>query len=104
MHHDNKKLRAGLIGNVRVRFICQFILGGTFVFASLSKISDPHVFADAIIGYDLIPSSLAYPMAVVLPFLELFIGILIIMDIWTRQCTVVLSALLIIFIIANSTQ
>ncbi len=100
MQHVVKKRETGFFGNSRVLFICQLLLGGTFIFASLPKIFDPHAFAEAIIKYDIVSSGVAYQIALVLPFIELIFGILIIMDVWTRGCAIVLGSMLFIFIIA----
>jgi putative oxidoreductase len=83
-----------------IRFVCQLVLGGVFILASLPKIAHPSAFAEAIGNYGIVPSFALFPMAITLAFTELVFGALVVMDIWTRISTAVLGLLLIVFIIA----
>lgn len=55
----------------------RWIVGITFIVASIHKIEDPALFAKTIYGYGLFPHATINLIAIVLPFLELFTGILL---------------------------
>ncbi len=48
------------------------ILAAVFFYAGITKIGDPDSLAEVIASYGLLPEILLYPMAVILPFLEIF--------------------------------
>ena len=58
--------------------LCRVILGGTFIFASYSKILDPEGFARIVLNYRILPEVFINPFALILPWIELFCGILLI--------------------------
>lgn len=80
-----------------ITLICRLILGGTFVFASLSKIIDPEDFAFAIYNYRLIPESLINVVAIAMPWVELSAGLAVILGFGTRGAALILTGLVAIF-------
>ena len=56
----------------------RLVLGGIFIYASLDKIVHPRAFAEIIYNYQILPGSLINLSAVILPWLELFLGLLLI--------------------------
>ena len=60
--------------NKKVVLICRFILGIIFIYASIDKIANPIEFSNAIDNYHIIPSQLSNLVALVIPWVELFIG------------------------------
>jgi putative oxidoreductase len=54
--------------------LLRFLVGGTFVYASFSKILDPAGFAQSIAHYRLAPAWLLHPLALTLPWLEFAAG------------------------------
>ena len=81
-------------------FLCQLVLGGIFIYASLDKINHPDSFAQIIESYEILPIPIINLFAIFLPWLELFCGILFISGIWLKINSAILSGLLIIFIMA----
>jgi len=58
--------------------LARLALGGVFVLASLDKIIHPQAFAEMIYNYQLLPGRAINLTAVVLPWLELILGLLLI--------------------------
>lgn len=82
---------AGLTGIVY--FAARWVLGVVFIYASIHKILDPAAFAEAVYNYQILPDGLVNLTALVIPWLELFLGVFLIIGFWMPGATV-LSALL----------
>jgi len=82
------------------QILSQLILGGVFIFAGLSKITDVKSFSDSIHNYRLLPGFLVTVTSFILPVLEIIFGSLLVLNIRTKLSAIVLSSFLIIFIIA----
>jgi len=89
-----------ILNNKYLLLLFRLFLGFIFVYASVSKISDPENFSQAIYNYKLLPLSLINIFAIVLPWIELVAGILLIFGISVKENSVLLSTLVIIFILA----
>jgi uncharacterized membrane protein YphA (DoxX/SURF4 family) len=76
----------------------RFILGGVFVYASLDKILHPAAFAEAVYNYQILPDEFINLTAIVLPCLELVLGIFLIINVWIPGTVVMCNLLLITFI------
>jgi uncharacterized membrane protein YphA (DoxX/SURF4 family) len=76
----------------------QIALGAVFVAAALPKITDPPAFAHMIYNYRLVPGGLVNTLALVLPWIELVVGILLIVGAWRREAALVATLLLLIFL------
>jgi hypothetical protein len=76
----------------------RFILGGVFVYASFDKILHPAAFAEAVYNYQILPYGLINLTAIVLPCLELVLGIFLIINVWIPGTVVMCNLLLITFI------
>ncbi|TFG95165.1 MAG: DoxX family membrane protein [Calditrichales bacterium] len=83
-----------------VSVVLRLILGGVFIFASWGKILSPAYFAVAVENYGLIPASLTNLVAVILPWLELYCGVLLVSGLWYRSAAAIIAFLNIIFIFA----
>ncbi len=77
--------------------IIRVILGGVFLWASFDKIIDPGQFARSISNYNIVPFGLENSVAIILPWLEFFIGSGLILGIMVDGATIITSCLLIIF-------
>jgi len=97
-----KKKMSDFFSFVPVQFLCRFILGGLFIYASISKIVHPYAFAKIIHNYKLLPDTLIYMSAIVLPWVEMISGLFLVAGIFKRTAAIILSSLLFIFIIAIS--
>lgn len=75
-------------------------LGLVFIYAAAEKITDPAAFAVTIDNYRLFPVFSIGPLAIVLPWLEMWAGILVLAGAWKRPAAVILGVLLTAFILA----
>lgn len=76
-----------------LRLLLRLLLGGLFVVLSLDKIRYPLVFAEALSDYDLLPAILIPVLAVVVPWVELFSGLFLILGILSRGASLLLAGL-----------
>ena len=75
----------------------RFIIGGVFIWACHDKIIDPSKFAREISNYRVMPFGLENTVAIILPWLELFIGVGIIAGIYITANALLSGSLLILF-------
>ncbi len=80
-----------------VLFSMRMVLGGVFGFSAWSKIMAPQALADAIVGFEIIPGSIALEAAIMLIWLELFCGIFMILGLWARATVIVITGMLTLF-------
>lgn len=80
----------------------QIALGLIFILAALPKIVDPPSFAHMIYNYKLIPWALINPMALMMPWIELFCGVALVLGIWKEAASAIIAAMLVAFIVAIS--
>jgi putative oxidoreductase len=93
-----------LLSNRFFHLTTRLILGITFIYASWSKIVSPAEFAKILYGYSLLPAEIINLVAIVLPFVELVCGLALVSGIYTRSSTLIIVFLLLIFIVALSTN
>ena len=91
-----------LIENPIVIIILRLILGGIFIYASIDKIANPHEFAKNISHYHLVPFGLENIISIFLPWLELIIGVGLIVGFMVDGSVVLSMSLLVMFIVAIS--
>ncbi len=89
-----------LLYNKYFQFALRFIIGATFIYASVAKLFHPAEFAKAILRYDMLPVFLVNIQAVIMPWLEFFIGLLLILGIFKKGTSLLASISLIVFLIA----
>lgn len=75
----------------------RIIIGIVFVYASIDKIIDPAKFARNISNYHIVPFGLENIIAIILPWLELLIGLGLILGLYVDGGTFISAILLIIF-------
>lgn len=80
--------------------ICRLLLGLVFVYASYDKILHPQAFALAVFNYQILPETAINLIALILPWLELLLGLCLLFGILLPGSTVMGSGLLIIFLAA----
>ena len=81
----------------------QLALGAIFLFAGIAKIADPPGFAHEVSNYRLLPAAAAVnSMALVLPWLEVFAGLALVLGCWRRTAAAIFGLLLVVFIGAIS--
>ena len=77
--------------------VIRILLGSVFLWASFDKIIDPAKFARSIANYHVLPFGIENTIAIVLPWLELFIGSGLILGVMVDGSIVITSALLVLF-------
>jgi len=81
-----------------VLLLLRIAIGGIFVYAAWTKLREPaSLFAISIDGYHVLPEWAVLPLARMLPWLELLLGLVLIAGFWRRVSTVAASALLALF-------
>jgi cobalt-zinc-cadmium efflux system protein len=89
-----------------VYWVASIGLGAVFIYASLDKIARPLDFARIIYRYQLAGPSAALgvvpanTLAVVLPWLEAVIGVLLVTGLWRREAAAITGGLLVVFLVA----
>ncbi len=81
-----------------VQRAARLLLGGVFVYASLDKIAHPAAFARDVYNYQILPDALVHLAALVLPWLELFLGLCLITGFWLPGAALTANGLLFAFV------
>jgi uncharacterized membrane protein YphA (DoxX/SURF4 family)/thiol-disulfide isomerase/thioredoxin len=91
-----------ILRNKWILLIFRLVLGAIFLAASISKIVDMNGFVNTVVGYELLPQTLAEIYGWIVPWVELFIGWALILGVFTRISAGVSILLTISFAIASS--
>ena len=78
----------------------QIALGAIFVVAALPKVIDPPSFAHMIYNYRLMPGAVVNALALVMPWVEILVGLALILGVWPREAAALAGVLLLVFIAA----
>lgn len=81
-------------------FVLRIVLGCVFIYASLDKIIHPDFFAEAVYNYQLSPEVAVNLVAIWLPWLEFWCGVLLVLGLWVSGSILILSGLLLVFLSA----
>jgi uncharacterized membrane protein YphA (DoxX/SURF4 family) len=96
----NENLPVRFMGHWATILIARLAVGFVFVYASYDKILEPEEFANSIKNYDMLPYSVLAPFAIVLPWVEFWTGLFLILGFRTRASALIMSGMLGMFIIA----
>lgn len=77
--------------------IARMVLGSVFVYASMDKILHPTGFADIIANYQILPDVLINLTAIILPWLEFFLGLALLFGVWLPGAVFLCNLLLTVF-------
>ena len=92
-HIPEKKRRRYKPGTLA--FGARLALGVIFVYASIDKILNPTAFAQAVYNYRILPDLLINLTAIILPWMELLLGLCLILGLWLPGavflCTILLA-------------
>ena len=80
--------------------ILRIILAGVFIYASLDKIWQPALFAKALYNYRILPDMFLYPIAILLPWLEMITGVMLLANIFPKTNSGIQLILLTVFTLA----
>ncbi len=99
---NSKKQPVGSVSGLSgvVYHALRLLLGGIFLFASYDKILHPEAFAQAVYNYQILPDHLVNLAALILPWLELLLGLCLIAGVWLPGTILISTGLLTVFIAA----
>jgi uncharacterized membrane protein YphA (DoxX/SURF4 family) len=82
------------------RLAARLSLAGIFIYASVDKIAHPAAFAKDVYNYQILPDALINLTALVLPWLELFLGLCLLAGLWLPGAALTANGLLVVFLAA----
>src|SRR5579864_6890432 len=82
----------------------RIFLAIVFLVAGLSKVFQPWTFVNTVEGYDMLPTSLARLFGLALPWIEVLLGLYLLIGLFTRITAVATAALLGVFLVALGVQ
>ena len=80
----------------------RLLVGGVFVYAGVTKVVDLSTFAEEIANYQVVPPATVPWFAAAMPGIEILAGGLLVLGLWARSSAALLTALLVMFIVALS--
>jgi uncharacterized membrane protein YphA (DoxX/SURF4 family) len=92
----------GLLRDQRLSLVSRLVLAAFLIAASFGKVTDPWAFADSLRAYALFPDAAIAPAAVMLPWIELIVGIALAAGFPARSAGLVASVLAAGYVVATS--
>jgi uncharacterized membrane protein YphA (DoxX/SURF4 family) len=83
-----------------VQLLLRLLVGGLLLIAGVSKLTDRQAFRAAVTDYDILPASLARPFAYLTPFVEVALGALLLIGLFTVEAAALAVPLFASFSIA----
>jgi len=80
--------------------ILRLVVGITFLYASLYKIREPRTFAQGVLDFHMLPGALVVPFAIILPWIEALVGVLLVIGLLRRGSAVLTLIMLVAFMVA----
>jgi len=77
--------------------LSRLFLGGIFVYASCDKILHPVSFAEIVYNFQILPDLLVNLAALLLPWIELLVGLSLILGVWLPGALLISNLLLLVF-------
>jgi uncharacterized membrane protein YphA (DoxX/SURF4 family) len=87
-------------GNKYALIIVRLIVGGIFIYSAFTKITDIDYFVKSLYNYRLLPEESLNLFAILIPWLELIIGVFLVLGIFVRESAVLGGILMVLFIAA----
>jgi uncharacterized membrane protein YphA (DoxX/SURF4 family) len=82
--------------------VARILAGAVLILAGVGKLPEGIQFVDVVIKYHVLPHPIAFGYGVILPWLELGIGLLLVLGLYTRLVAVISLPVIFSFIVANS--
>ena len=89
-----------LLKNKWVIFAFRISLGVVFLYASFDKIRDPGSFSGNIQNYQILPYGITNLIAILLPWVELYVGACLILGVFVDGAVLLSAVMLVLFIVA----
>lgn len=89
-----------LIDNPVLILIIRSFIGVLFIFYGVAKIADPSQFANEIGNYGMTPDLITQLMALILPWAEMIVGVLLLFGIYQNENGLIATAMLLMFTFA----
>lgn len=86
-----------LLNRNTIILLFRLYIGGLFIYASIHKIEGPANFAETIAGFEVLPHWSINAVAVVLPWIEFWGGVFLVLGVFVRSSALVLGILLAFF-------
>lgn len=80
--------------------VASWFLGMVFICAGALKMADPLAFADSVASFQLLPGMMISAVALVLPVLEMLLGLSLLIGVRRRACAVAMGFLCVVFAVA----
>ena len=80
-----------------LNFAIRVFVGGYFLFAAVPKIVEPLAFATSISHYEMMPDFTVNAFALIVPWLEMFVGVGLVVGFRVRTSAIISGVLLIMF-------
>lgn len=81
-----------ILDNPKIAFLCRLLASGIFLYAGLAKLGDPAGFATVVSRYELFPS-LANLVALTFPWMEVLLGLCLLLGVWPRAAALGMCAM-----------
>lgn len=89
-----------LLSNKYLQITLRVVLGAIFIFASYGKLFSPADFAKAILRYEFLPIYFVNLLAIIMPWLEFIVGLMLIFGIFKKASSMLAGISLVVFLIA----
>ncbi len=93
MRTDRRALLLDVVG-----LVARFGLAAVWFTSGIAKAADPRETTVAVRAYDVLPESMVGPVATVLPYLEIALGLLLVLGMVVRAAAIGSAVLLVVFI------
>ncbi|MEX2274381.1 MAG: MauE/DoxX family redox-associated membrane protein [Actinomycetota bacterium] len=81
-----------------LHILARALLGGLLLWAGIGKAFDRQGSILAVNGYDVLPEAFVEPVAIILPWLEILLGVLLVLGLFTRAAGIASATLMGVFI------
>ncbi|HVN60208.1 MAG TPA: MauE/DoxX family redox-associated membrane protein [Gaiellaceae bacterium] len=85
-----------------IGFAVRLLAAGIWLAAGVAKVADLAHFRDQVAAYDVLPHALVGPFAYALPFVEIVLGLYLLVGLWIRPVAIVACVLMLVFIAAQA--